>query len=40
VILRVSVRRAQIDISEPELDNVNVSILKETEFLAEGGREA
>jgi hypothetical protein len=40
MVLRVSVRRAQINVSKPEFDDIDISILEETKFLAEGGREA
>jgi hypothetical protein len=40
MILRISVRWAQINISKPELDDIDISILEETEFLAEGCCEA
>jgi hypothetical protein len=35
MVLRIPVRWAQVDISKPELDNIDFSILQKTEFLAE-----
>jgi hypothetical protein len=40
MILRVSVGWTQVNISKPDLDDIDIAILKETEFLTEGGREA
>jgi hypothetical protein len=39
-VLRISVGWTQVDISKPELNDVDISVLKETEFLAERGCEA